>query len=73
MNMQPLQPGSAAPMLPRMPTIGAAFPKKPVPKRQPTGTEAARLAKAKTIRRNSLRKQRLAQAGKANRGRPSPV
>ncbi len=61
MNMQPVQPGSAAPMLPRMPGIGATRPKKPLPKKQLTGTEEAQLAKAKTIRRNSLRKQRLAQ------------
>ena len=63
MNMQPVQRGSAAPMLPQMPGIGATRPNKPLPKKQLTGSDAVRLAKAKTIRRNSLRKQRLAQKG----------
>jgi hypothetical protein len=64
MNTQPAARGSsAAPMLPRMPIAGGDEVKTPRPKERPTRTDAVRLAKAKIMRRNSLRKQRLAQKG----------
>jgi hypothetical protein len=64
MNTQPAARGSsAAPMLPRMPAAGGHDKKAPSPKARPTRTDAVRLAKAKIMRRNSLRKQRLAQKG----------
>jgi hypothetical protein len=62
-TQQPGDRGSAAPMLPRMPTTGGDDPKRPLPKTRSTATDAIRLAKAKIMRRNSLRKQRLAQKG----------
>jgi hypothetical protein len=63
MSMQPGQHGSTAPAQLRMePTPGAetqpSRPKKPSPR-----TEAVRIAKARIMRRNSLRKQRKAQKG----------
>ena len=70
MNTQPAEHGSfAAPMLPRMPgpieDPGAPSPPKKItsPKKRQTRTDAVRLAKARIMRRNSLRKQRLAQKG----------
>jgi len=64
MDMQPVAHGSTAatPLLPMMPAAGEP-PKKSVPKKQPTRTEAVRAAKARISRRNSLRKQRQAQKG----------
>jgi hypothetical protein len=60
MSTQPVQHGSIAPTQLRMqPTGGAETPpKKPSPR-----TEAVRIAKARIMRRNSLRKQRQAQKG----------
>jgi hypothetical protein len=52
------------PLLPAMPgPAGTDASKKPPPKAKWTRTEAVRLAKAKIMRRSSLRKQRLAQKG----------
>jgi hypothetical protein len=64
MNMQPVEHGSIAPtpLLPMMPTAGGHT-KAPYPKKRPTRTEAVRIAKARIMRRNSLRKQRQAQKG----------
>jgi hypothetical protein len=59
MSVQPVQHGSIAPTQLRMePTAGteAQRPKKPSPR-----AEAVRIAKARIMRRNSLRKQRQAQ------------
>jgi hypothetical protein len=63
MSVQPVQHGSIAATQLRMePTAGAETqptrPKKPSPR-----TEAVRIAKARIMRRNSLRKQRQAQKG----------
>jgi hypothetical protein len=60
MSTQPVQHGSIAPTQLRMqPTGGAETqPEKPSPR-----TEAVRIAKARIMRRNSLRKQRQAQKG----------
>jgi hypothetical protein len=63
MVMQPVTHDVTAPtqMLPIMPTAGSET-KVSVPKqKQRTRTEAVRAAKAKIMRRNSLRKQRDAQ------------
>ena len=64
MTMQPGERGAIMPIqgLPVMPSVGKPAPT-PQPKRQPTRTEAVRAAQAKTMRRNSLRKQRDAQKG----------
>jgi hypothetical protein len=60
----PLERGSMPTQgLPMMPTVGKAA-KTPQPKLQPTRAEAGRAAKARIMRRNSLRKQRDAQKGK---------
>jgi hypothetical protein len=62
MNVQPMERGSITPTQsqPMMPTTGkklnTAFPKK-----QSARTEAIRIAKARIMRRNSLRKQRQAE------------
>jgi hypothetical protein len=62
MNVQPVQHGSIAPTQLRMePTPGAETP--PHSKKQTPRTEAVRIAKARIMRRNSLRKQRQAQKG----------
>jgi hypothetical protein len=45
-----------------MPTIGDK-PKKALPKKQSIRTEGVRVAKARIMRRDSLRKQRQAQRG----------
>jgi hypothetical protein len=63
MSVQPFQHGSIAATQLRMePTAGAETqptrPKKPSPR-----TEVVRIAKARIMRRNSLRKQRQAQKG----------
>jgi hypothetical protein len=61
MNMQPVEHGSSAPTQLRMtPTAAAETKTAPSQKRSPR-TEAVRLAKARIMRRNSLRKQRQAQ------------
>ena len=64
MTMQPREHGAIMPTqgLPMMPTAGKPA-KTLQPKQQPTRTEAVRAAKAKRMRRNSLRKQRDAQKG----------
>jgi len=64
MSTQPAGRSSIMPIqaLPMMPTAGKAT-KIPLPKKQPTRTEAVRAAKAKITRRESLRKQRDAQKG----------
>ena len=61
-TMQPLERGAIMPTegLPMMPAVGKPA-KTPQPIRQPTRTEAVRAAQARTMRRNSLRKQRDAQ------------
>jgi hypothetical protein len=69
MAMQPALHDLTAPtqMLPNMPTVAQKTQVAPVnkastaSKKQPTGTEAVRAAKAKITRRNSLEKQRSAQ------------
>jgi hypothetical protein len=64
MIMQPIDRGATmpVPLLPAMPSPGGSdASKKPLPKAKLTRTDAVRLAKAKITRRNSLRKQRLAQ------------
>jgi hypothetical protein len=66
MSMQPVDHGSTmpAPLLPAMPSeIGIDHRKTSMPKTQKTRTDAVRAAKARIMRRNSLRKQRLAQKG----------
>jgi hypothetical protein len=64
MSMQPVAHGSIAstPLLPMMPTVNAQQ-KTPYPKKRPTRSEAVQIAKARIMRRNSLRKQRQAQKG----------
>jgi hypothetical protein len=64
MSVQPVEHGSIAPtpLLPMMPAAGAQQ-NAPYPKQRPTRTEAVRIAKARIMRRNSLRKQRQAQKG----------
>jgi len=49
--------------LPMMPAVGEQK-KTPQPKEQPTRAEAVRAAKARIMRRDSLRTQRYAQKGK---------
>jgi hypothetical protein len=64
MNMQPVDHSSTrpAPLLPAMPGSDEAdHLRASVPKTKPTRADAVRAAKAKIMRRNSLRKQRLAQ------------
>jgi hypothetical protein len=64
MNMQPVAHNSIAPtqVLPMMPTVGGDT-KTPLPKKRPTRADAVQIAKARIMRRNSLRKQRQAQKG----------
>jgi hypothetical protein len=63
MSVQPAQHGSIAPTQLRMePTAGTEAPPSR-PKKQSPRTEAVRIAKARIMRRNSLRKQRQAQKG----------
>ena len=63
MSVQPVRHGSIAPSQLRMePTAGAET--QPLHSKQQTPrTEAVRIAKARIMRRNSLRKQRQAQKG----------
>jgi hypothetical protein len=63
MRTQPADRGSLlpTPVQPIMPMFGKAT-IAPYPKERPTRSEAVRAAKAKIMRRNSLRKQRDAQA-----------
>ena len=62
MSVQPVQHGSIAPtQLGMEPTPAAETP--PHSKKQTPRTEAVRIAKARIMRRNSLRKQRQAQKG----------
>jgi hypothetical protein len=66
MSIQPVDRGWTVqtPLLPMMPSMtGSDDPKTPKPKAQLTRTEAVRFAKARILRRNSLRKQRQAQKG----------
>jgi hypothetical protein len=61
MSVQPVQHGSIAATQLRMePTAGTETQR---PNKQSPRTEAVRIAKARTMRRNSLRKQRQAQKG----------
>lgn len=62
MSVQPAPHGSTAPtqLLPLMPMAGKQKPA-PLLKKPPTRMEAVRAAKARIMRRNSLRKQRQAQ------------
>jgi hypothetical protein len=62
MNVQPVEHGSITPTQsqPLMPTPGKKL-NTAVPKKQSARTEAVRIAKARIMRRNSLRKQREAQ------------
>jgi hypothetical protein len=63
MDMQPVQHGSIAPaQLSMEPTPGVET-QSPRPKKRSPRTEAVRIAKARIMRRNSLRKQRQAQKG----------
>jgi hypothetical protein len=64
MSVQPVAHGSIAPtpLQPMMPAAGAQK-ITPYAKKRPTRTEAIRIAKARIMRRNSLRKQRQAQKG----------
>jgi hypothetical protein len=62
MSVQPVGHGSiAATQSTMMPTAGEA--KTPLPKKPSSRAEAVRVAKARIMRRNSLRKQRQAQKG----------
>ena len=63
MSVQPLQHGSIAPMQLRMEPTAGAEANTPPSKKQTPRTEAVRIAKARIMRRNSLRKQRQAQKG----------
>jgi len=66
MGMQPSYHGSTMPfpLQPAMPApIGTDASGAPPPKTKLTRTEAVRVAKARIMRRNSLRKQRQAQKG----------
>jgi hypothetical protein len=66
MGMQPSYHGSTLPFSsqPSMPTlVGADAPATPPAKTKPTRIDAVRIAKARIMRRNSLRKQRQAQKG----------
>ena len=63
MSVQPLDHGSnmPTPLLPAMPAVADPENATPRPKRQATRAEAVRVAKAKIMRRQSLRIQRQAQ------------
>jgi hypothetical protein len=66
MGMQPSHHGSTMPVLsqPGISTlVGADAPVTLPPKAKLTRTDAVRIAKARIMRRNSLRKQRQAQKG----------
>ena len=61
MSVQPVEHGSNAPTQLRMMPSAETETKPPHPKKQTPRTEAVRIAKARIMRRNSLRKQREAQ------------
>jgi hypothetical protein len=61
MSMQPVQHGSIAPTQLRMEPTAGVETQPSRPKKQSLRTEAVRIAKARIMRRNSLRKQRQAQ------------
>jgi hypothetical protein len=63
MNMQPVAHHSIAPTQLRMMPTTRAETKTPLPKKPSPRAEAVRTAKARILRRNSLRKQRQAQKG----------
>jgi hypothetical protein len=64
MNMQPHEYSSTARnQLPTMMSTLGEDRKTPLPKHQQARMEAVRIAKARIMRRNSLRKQRQAQKG----------
>jgi hypothetical protein len=63
MTLQPVAHGSIAPTQSLMMPTGAAATKTPLPKKPSPRSEAVRVAKARIMRRNSLRKQRQAQKG----------
>jgi len=66
MNMQPADRSSTmpAPVLPAMPgSNDGDGSRAPLPKAKLTRSDAVRAVKARLTRRNSLRKQRLAQKG----------
>jgi hypothetical protein len=66
MNMQPVDRGATrpAPLLPPMPgSNDADGPGPSLPKTKLSRTDAVRAAKARLMRRDSLRKQRQAQKG----------
>jgi len=66
MSMQPVSHNSTmpAPLLPVMPDMNDAdHSRSAPPKKKLTRNDAVRAAKARITRRNSLRKQRLAQKG----------
>jgi hypothetical protein len=63
MSVQPVEHGSTAATQLRMKPTAGAETKTPLSKKQTPRTEAVRIAKARIMRRNSLRKQRQAQKG----------
>jgi len=63
MSVQPVQHGSIATTQLRMMPTAETETKASQPKKQTPRTEAVRIAKARIMRRNSLRKQRQAQKG----------
>jgi hypothetical protein len=63
MSVQPVEHGSTAATQLRMMPTAETEPKAPHSKKQTPRTEAVRIAKARIMRRNSLRKQRQAQKG----------
>lgn len=64
MTVQPMEHGSITPTQsqPMMPTTGKK-PNTAFPKKQSARTDAVGIARARIMRRNSLRKQRQAQKG----------
>jgi hypothetical protein len=67
METQRAEPGSIMPtqVLPMMPSVGKKLATTPQPERGSTRAEAVRAAKAKIMRRGSLRKQREALKGQS--------
>jgi hypothetical protein len=61
MSVQPVAHGSIAPTQLRMMPTAETETRTPSSKKQSPRTEAVRIAKARIMRRNSLRKQRQAQ------------
>jgi hypothetical protein len=62
MSVQPIEHSSTAPtqLLAMVPTVGGQQ-RTPLPKKQQARADAVRVANARIMRRNSLRKQRQAQ------------